>query len=355
MFRCLLVIFVLFSFLLTPTILRSEDMGEILSAETRTGEISFNGEEDTFSFNAESGQAVVINMCNESGFVNPEISLYAPDGSLLASDDGTLHAEIRNIVLDQSGVCTILAEERNGDATGDYSISLILIPGQTVSPQDPDGGDLIPGGETRTGSINYRADTDAYTFEGESGQTVSISMSTESGFLNPGIYLYDPDGYLETSASGTLHAEISDYQLVQSGTYTIVLRERDGDGTGGYSLSYSKIPGIQYTPSVRVILNQTSFTPGETMILSAQVENGPFARDVEVKTWIELPGGLQMNVLNAHLVFTVPANADILHEIISYTFTGMEPAGMYIVGARLLNVISGREYSVNLDNFTFTP
>lgn len=341
-------------FLLSTRILHADDMGEILPAETRSGSISFNSEVDSFTFNGETGQSVIINMCNESGFLGPKVSLYAPDGSFETSDQGNLHAEIRNFILEQSGVYTVLAQDWNGFSTGGYSLSLLLIPGPTISEQDPDGGDLNSG-EVRTGSISLRADTDAYTFEADSSQSINISMSNESGYLNPGLYLYAPDGLLETYAEGTLHAEITDYQLLQSGLYTIVLRERAGDATGGYSLTYTRIPGTQHSPLVRILLNQSSFTTGDTLVISGQVTNGPNPADVEVKTWVEVPGEYQLGLLNPHMTITVGSFADITQDLSSYTFSGNEPAGTYHVGARLVDIITGREISVNMVRFSFSP
>ncbi len=338
----------------TVTFIKADDMGEILSAETRSGSISYEGEDDTFTFNGEEGQTTVINMSRESGGLNPYMILYDPTGGIETSASGYDHAVINDHQLLQSGTYTILVRDTGGDDSGNYSISLLLIPGPTVSPQDPDGGDVISG-ESRYGSISMEADTDAYTFEGEAGQTTVLSMSRESGGLNPYIVLYDPEGAIETSASGYDHAEINDHQLLQSGLYTIVLGDDGGDDNGNYSMTYTKIPGTQYSPSIRVLINQTGFGPGETLTVSVHITNGSSPAEVEIKTWAALPGGYQISILDPHFSATIPPYADITRQISSYTFTGYEPGGIYDVGARLLNKKSGREISVNIENFSFAP
>ena len=332
------------------------DMGEILSAETKTGSITNPAQTDSFAFNGEAGQGVVINMSMESGDLRPEISLYAPDGTLeISSAYGYTHAEISDHQLLQSGTYTIVAGDYYGVYTGDYSLSFLLIPGPAVSPQDPDGGDILSG-ETKVGIIDFNADTDAYTFNGEAGQGVVINMSMESGDLRPEISLYAPDGTLEiSSAYGYTHAEISDHQLLQSGTYTIVAGDYYGVYTGDYSLSFVKIPGTQHSPSIRIILNQDVFYTGDMLIISAHIINGPDPVNVEVKIWVHLPNGDDMSILDPHFTFTVEPNADFTTEIFSYTLDGSEPSGDYNVGGRFLNPISGRELSVNVESFSFSP
>jgi microcystin-dependent protein len=346
----------------TAPLVQAINMGEILSAETRTGSITNPAQTDSFTFNGEVDQAVVISMSEEGiGSLNPCIFLYDPDGYLETSacaDPLGSHVQIDGHHLLKFGLYTIVVSDYGGNGTGNYSLSLLLIPGPTVSPQDPDGGDILSG-ETKLGMIDLNADTDAYTFDGEPGQAVVISMSEEGiGSLNPYIFLYDPDGNLETSASaGPLgsHALIDEHQLLKSGLYTIVGKEYGGNGTADYSLSFIKIPSPQPSPSMRIILNKNEFHPGDTLIVSVHVVNGPNPVTVEVKIWCGLPNGNQMNIFNPHFTFRVGPNADITKEIFRRPFGGSEPSGDYTVGGRLLNPMSGRELSVNAKRFSFAP
>ena len=208
--------------------------------------------------------------------------------------------------------------------------------------------------ETRTGSITNPAQTDSFTFNGEADQKALISISREGGDLAPRISLYAPGGSLEVSDWGGTHAEI-DHQLLQSGLYTIVVMDHFGSGTGNYSLSLTKIPGTQYSPSMRIILNKNAFATGDTLIVSVHIVNGPTPVTVEVKIWIGLPNGNQMSIFDPYFTFTVGPNANITKEIYRRTFVGSEPSGDYTVGGRLVNPISGRELSVNVETFSFTP
>ncbi|MDK1046383.1 MAG: PPC domain-containing protein, partial [Anaerolineales bacterium] len=139
----------------------------------------------------------------------------------------------------------IVVRDWQADDTGDYSLSLLVIPGATTSPQDQHGG-VIASGETKSGSIDLEADTDAYTFTANVGATVVIQMSRESGGLHPWIDLYSPSGGdAEASAGGRSPfstALLQGHQLAESGQYTIVVRDWQADDTGDYSLSLVVIP-----------------------------------------------------------------------------------------------------------------
>ena len=141
-----------------------------------------------------------------------------------------------------------------------YLICLVMGICSTSLAYAVDMGEILSA-ETRDGNITNPAQLDSFTFNGEAGQTAVISMSRESGGLDPQILLYAPDGTLEVSAncgSNCVHTAINEHELLQSGLYTIVVKDYGGDETGNYSLSFTKIPGLQISPSVRIILNQTS-------------------------------------------------------------------------------------------------
>jgi hypothetical protein len=209
--------------------------------------------------------------------------------------------------------------------------------------------------ETRTGSITDEGQTDSWTFSGDAGQTTVIILSEITPALVPEILLFDPDGIIEISEWDYTSVEIMDHKLLKSGTYTILVKDHPGIYTGDYSLSFSKIPAPQNSPSIRTILNQDVFTTGETLVVAAYVVNGPDPVRVEVKMWVKLPDDSNMSILDPHFTFTVEPNADFTTEIFTHTFSGGEPSGDYNVGGRFLNPISGRELSVNVESFSFSP
>jgi hypothetical protein len=295
-------------------------------------------------------------MSRTSGLLNPCIELYDSSGKKEASAcPGYNSAAELDWTLLNSGLYTIVVEDDGRTDIGKYCLSLLLIPGPTVSPGDPDGGTIISG-EIKKGAISSAADTDTYTFNGLVGEVVKITMSRTSGLLNPCIELYDGSGRREASACpGYNSAAELNQTLLQSGLYTIVLGDDGRTDTGNYNLSLTTIPASPVSPALLLNLNQNVFHTGDTLIISAHVVNGPNPATVEVKTWVSLPAGSDIPILDSHLVYQVPANADFTAEIFRYQFNGSEPSGDYLAGGRLVNPLTGRELSASVQVFNFSP
>jgi hypothetical protein len=73
--KVLLVALVLSIFLVPSA--RAVDYGEILSAETRTGSIAYPAQTDSFTFNGEAGQTVVISWNSLRSYRNKQLSVTA--------------------------------------------------------------------------------------------------------------------------------------------------------------------------------------------------------------------------------------------------------------------------------------
>jgi hypothetical protein len=242
------------SLLILNVSVQAEDMGKIHSGETKLGTIAVEGEIDIFTFDGEAGQAVFIDITADNSNLGPAIYLYRPNGTLelsLVGGDSATHLRIEEHLLQQTGVYTIALAASHGwgtSLTGAYGISLLLIPGNTSSSQDPDGG-AIASGHTYNYTINPVADTDAFTFYGTAGQAIFIDITANNSNLGPAIYLYRPNRTLELSLVGgdsATHLRIESHQLEQTGVYTIVLAASLGWGTsltGAYGISLLLIPG----------------------------------------------------------------------------------------------------------------
>lgn len=79
-------------------------------------------------------------------------------------------------------------------------------------------------------------DVDVFTFTGGAGQTANIQMSTASAVLDLRLRLFGPDGnrLAEVMTSSGNTALLESFKLDQSGTYTILCSEREGDEEGAY-------------------------------------------------------------------------------------------------------------------------
>jgi hypothetical protein len=101
------------------------------------------------------------------------------------------------------------------------------------------GGSTISYGQTVQGRITNVGDEEVWTFNGNAGDLVTISMVGQGSFDDTYLELYGPGGnevtYDDDSGSG-LFALIQDFQLPQSSTYRVVARAFGSD-TGPYTLT----------------------------------------------------------------------------------------------------------------------
>ncbi len=231
----------------------------IHSAETIIADIFPASDTDIYTFTANQNDTVVIQMSSTwpshcGGGMDPCIDLYAPSGGQPERTFCNGGCEERAFLLGhqllETGQYTIVARDGAADDTGDYSLSLLIIPGPTVSSQDRDGGSICSE-QTVHGALGPAGDTDAYTFTASQNDTVIIQMSSSwpshcGGGMDPCIDLFAPSGgspeRTVCNAGCEERAFLSGYQLLESGQYTIVVRDGLADDTGEYTLSLVLIP-----------------------------------------------------------------------------------------------------------------
>jgi hypothetical protein len=113
---------------------QAADMGEIRSGETRVGNITTEGQTDSFIFYGDAGQGVVIEMAAIDGDLGPAIYLYRPNGTVeIAAVGGSYDNRIRieEHLLEQTGIYTIVVAASWGyytSTTGEYGLSFTKIP-----------------------------------------------------------------------------------------------------------------------------------------------------------------------------------------------------------------------------------
>lgn len=111
-------------------------------------------------------------------------------------------------------------------------------------------GGVIGSAETKTGTLAEPSYKDSWTFDGTAGDRVVITAAGTSGGVAPQLYLYPPGGgTYEASAAGPSSAQRLDHQLLQSGTYTIIIQEYGLTDVGNYGISVAKIPGAATSPT----------------------------------------------------------------------------------------------------------
>ncbi len=218
------------------------DGGSLSSAEVRAGQAQAVGDFDVFRFTGVVGQRVVIGALATGGAMNTNLSLYPPGGGAALFSNSSDRAEAQ---LTASGTWSIVVEDLGQDATGSYSVSFLNLQGGPHTFGADQDSAALASNQIFSGTIGSVVDFDAFTFSGTAGQRVLFSgIATAGASFNTTFYLYPPNGGpLETSTFG----DKLDHQLLQSGTYTVVLEDQNLDHTGSYTVSYYNVTAGPFT------------------------------------------------------------------------------------------------------------
>ncbi len=226
------------------------DMGLINSGETKSGTIGAPSYMDTWTFEGQAGDRVIINVVTTSGDLNTCIILYPPDGGPAEAStcDSCFYnhgGDQLSAQLQKTGLYTAIVSDVCLSRAGTYNITFLKIPGAVTSSEDPDGGS-IASGETSSGSI-IASDMDAFQFYGNTGDLVIINAVTTAGDLNTCITLYPQDGGpAEASTCDSCFynhgGDQLSAQLQKTGLYTAIVSDVCLSRAGTYGISFSKIP-----------------------------------------------------------------------------------------------------------------
>lgn len=197
---------------------------------------------EPFAFEGEAGSVVEITM--QSDAFDPYLVLEGPSGDTVGQNDDGLDVSGTNSwlwrELPESGTFTIWAGSLGGSATGAYSLSLE----RGEAAREPAS---VAVGESHSGSIQSDDGYDPrfgdrarpVTFEGSSGQSVSIVMRSDA--FDPYLVLEGPAGAIvdhsDDGAGGT--DSRLDVSLDADGTHTVWAGSLSGTATGEFTLSLS--------------------------------------------------------------------------------------------------------------------
>ena len=295
------------------SLLNPGNLVELDYGGSETASIDPACEFDVYTFTGSAGDRIFARMSEADGtpidFL-PELTLYAPDGTEVASDFGSSNAFLEAVELNQSGTYTLVANDQGGDATGDYTICLqsLLNPGNLVE---------LDYGGSETASIDPACEFDVYTFTGSAGDRIFARMSEADGtpidFL-PELTLYAPDGTEVASDFGSSNAFLEAVELNQSGTYTLVANDQGGDATGDYTISLNAL-GITVNPTSGLVTTENGGTAQFTVVLNSQ----PTA---DVTIGISSSDTTEGTPSTSSLTFTA-ANWDVAQTV---TVTGVDDA-----------------------------
>ncbi|MFH1564107.1 MAG: DUF4159 domain-containing protein [Nitrospirota bacterium] len=104
--------------------------------------------------------------------------------------------------------------------------------------------------------------------------------------------------------------------------------------------------------TINILVNQGTFTVGNTAKIGVEVDNPGSATTTDVRICVKLPGEVYVPIVKLN-DFTIPAGTLGPVNLLSYTFTGGEPEGTYEAIGRLLHPCSGEYLSEDIEPFVF--
>ena len=191
---------------------------------------------DLYSFEGRAGQQITIEMKSQE--IDPYLILLGPNQREIAQNDngaGGKNARI-TVRLPADGTYTLLANSNEARQSGAYTLELKAsaptAPSRAILQEE---GALVAGGPVLPSDNSlYRE----YTFEGRSGQSVTISL--ESTDFDPYVAIFGPNNRLlaeNDDASDANKNALLSVTLPATGRYRIVVNAYDASGRGRYTLT----------------------------------------------------------------------------------------------------------------------
>lgn len=218
-------------------------VGPLQSGETGTGSIAPGGGTSTWTFSANTGDAIVVRIgeISQTGALSPRIRVLSPSAVQIGTNYGALAAEV-SAAATASGTFSIVVDDAAGiTASGTYRLSLTISGHSVVVPGGDEGGALT-NGLRHTGSLAL-GDLDAYTFNATAGDAIVLRMgeSVTGSALTPELRLYSPAGALVDWGYGAAATEVAANAPV-TGEYLVVASDYTSGfaGTGDYQLTLAR-------------------------------------------------------------------------------------------------------------------
>lgn len=201
-----------------------------------------------YTYDAEAGEYVSLELRNTSGDLDPLLLVLDPEGQEIARNDdadaSTRTARIENLQLVQAGEYMIIASrfgQEMGDSTGEFELEVLPTTGTQTNAiiSQP-----ITYGEAMQASFFSPNDQAIYTFKAQEGDIVTIELRAISGEVDTMLTLTDGYGTVVSSnddrADGDTDSLIERATIPEDGFYTIIAEPFSGTGDAQLILSRSE-------------------------------------------------------------------------------------------------------------------
>jgi pimeloyl-ACP methyl ester carboxylesterase len=220
-----------------------ETTGRMAVGETRTVTVSTSGKVALVAFDGIANRRISlkvtgVSLAGGNGYL--DVSIRKPNGSTLTSQSYISYsgAFFDATTLPSTGGYTILVDPQ-GTNTGSVTLSLYDVP-------DDLSGSITPGGQSATVTLSTPGQNGLLSFNGTSGQRVSlktsgVSLTQGNGYLD--VSIRKPDG--STLASSSYISSGGNFIDIQTlsvtGTYSILVNPQ-GSNIGSATLTLYDVP-----------------------------------------------------------------------------------------------------------------
>jgi len=208
------------------------------------GSIDAAGEVDLFRFTGMAGEVVQLTLVETAGFarhdhIAPRGTLFASNGTQVGSVFDANSAPLFTLPAADTYVVRIFANDLV--ELGEYNIGL-----ECISPVSATQGALVPG-SLISDSMELAGETDLFTFSGESGDLIQLTLVETAGFarhdhIAPRGTLFASDG---TQVGGVFDANSASlFTLPATDTYVVRIFANDLVELGEYNLGLEVITSL---------------------------------------------------------------------------------------------------------------
>ena len=185
-----------------------------------SGEISPIGNSKVYAFSGIASEVIAVTVARLAGAGDPCVRIVDPEGGfgnytcIVAGGQTAVTLDVR---LTRSGTHTLQVSDGGFNQTFAYAVML-----ERLSPRSPTATP-IGSGQTLDGDISPIGYTRIYSFQGATGDSVTITVARRSGLGDPCVRLIDPEGVVGTYTcivSGGQSTIAIDTKLTKSGTHT---------------------------------------------------------------------------------------------------------------------------------------
>jgi hypothetical protein len=194
---------------------------------------------------------------SESGGVEPDIGVFNPAGTLVGSwgyNDG-----ISTLLLTNTANYTVIVHDR-GTAAGAYNLGLAYATPKCAAA-------AINCGQPLTDTITAPAQQNMYSLPGYAGEVIHIRSVPVSGAVQPDVDVFTPAGTWVGSFG------YNDYTtqlvLTNTGTFTVIVRDRGNANIGTYTLTLQVMGGC-----IRLDVGATVVRTQQVACLPLQLVSG---------------------------------------------------------------------------------